>query len=342
MGESAEKLSWQDVIAHDVLLPPRPVTQVKRSALARYQTLRYVLFAVVTILQLVLLWTIDSSPIAMIPYALLNVLIGYYYVNSIVRIVRNNRQWKKAELTPIGEATPGLVKIKGRARHLHDLYLPDTAIPAVYYRRRRFAYAIGVRHPTGKNLMEEITTEDNPFLVEDETGAMLVDPRRAKINLPSKRHVYPEDSVADFFTKGWDWEEIDFLEDGEMVYVIGFVQTVDDDQSPREALKRIMLRELKQNPAKRSAYDRNGDNRLDENEWEAARRDAQAQAAIRAADFLMIGKPPLWGMLHAISTGALVKYRMSTLLLEIGHWFLTLIIFTLIYLMLFIPFFAGR
>ena len=47
-------------------------------------------------------------------------------------------------------------------------------------------------------------------------------------------------------------------------------------------------------------------------------------------------------MLHAISTGALVKYRMSTLLLEIGHWFLTLIIFTLIYLMLFIPFFAGR
>jgi hypothetical protein len=174
----------------------------------------------------------------------------------------------------------GTVEVSGQALSPAVLKTPFTLLDCVWYRftveeyrrsGRRSRYVVVARG----------NSEDIPFYVEDETGRITVDPRGALVEVKCRQVTYqsPEGLKLDLLGGGRGSRRITefYIPWQYPVYVIGTAQPAKADPGSEQAEILTRLRELKQSPEKLAAFDLNRDGRIDSEEWERARAEAERE-----------------------------------------------------------------
>jgi len=168
----------------------------------------------------------------------------------------------------------GLVEVHGHARRKYALVAPMTQSPCVWYRLRTYR-----RQGDAWRLISDVHSGHVPFLLEDATGRVTVDPSRARMKAGQHREGIG-DQASMLFGVGTDnekWVE-ETISEGEALYVLGSAATLKNGRKSLHEKKLERLRELKTD---RSAllqnFDSNGDGRIDEDEWQAARETIEEQ-----------------------------------------------------------------
>ncbi len=188
----------------------------------------------------------------------------------------------------IRSAPQGYVELAGRAALMdgEPVIAPLTGLPCAWYRFR-------VEERTEQNKWRSVRSgvSDALFVLEDGTGRCIVDPDGAEV-VKSRREVWygqapggsPRPSAP---ARGWSSTAGEAryryteqrLIPGEELHALGLFRTVGGASEPvdqRQEAARLLER-WKQDPRRMALFDRDGDGRIDEQEWEAARRTARRQ-----------------------------------------------------------------
>jgi E3 ubiquitin ligase len=224
-----------------------------------------------------------------------------------LRYLRRGRDVENTPLSLVRSAAQGAVELEGNVRLMPGppIVSPLSNIQCVWW-----SYKIEHREP-GKKNVEVIArgTSDELFHLDDGTGCCIVDPLGAEV-LPSLQRswrgahehpgIVPRSRTDAFFTFGPYTYTERLLQLGDHIYAQGWFRTQTAVQESDQArVVSSLLAEWKQDQlALLRRFDRDGDGRLNPEEWEAARQAAidevQAQQAERAPDqdLNVLGKPP--------------------------------------------------
>lgn len=218
---------------------------------------------------------------------------GFYFLR-LKRRIENTPTSKTRSLAM------GLVEVQGRAVRKYALVAPMTQMPCVYYRLRKYR-----RDRNNRWVLSSASDSGHvPFYVEDETGRVKVDPRRATVNTRTRQEGHGGQFNMLFGRSGGGGDEKwieDLIPEGTSLYVLGEATAYG---MRRPALReRLMtaLQELKRDPDALSRYDTNGDGRICEQEWAQARADTEERllhaslkadaAAVWPEDRVIIRRP---------------------------------------------------
>lgn len=187
---------------------------------------------------------------------------------------------RRIENTPtsrIRSLAMGMVEIHGRARREYALVAPMTQLPCVYYRIRRY------RRDSRRNW--KLTSDSNsghvPFLVEDSTGRVSVNPLGASVSAGEKQHGSAGQANMLFGVRGESdshdkWVE-ETIAEGTSLYILGTAAVQKSTRKSLQERKIEKLRDLKLDRAKLNKYDADGDGRISADEWQTAREEVEDQ-----------------------------------------------------------------
>jgi hypothetical protein len=217
-------------------------------------------------------------------------LIGFVFG---FRKLRTLRRIENTPTSVVRSMPMGLVELHGVARLEEPLTGPFTAKPVAFWKVTVEEYRRQGRHSRWVTRHKSSST-DQPFYLEDDTGRVLVLPDGAETHLPiDYREKYSGGSlpllVETYLGKqkislGWfgafkrlrftEWH----IEVGQPFYLHGLAQERPDlRQRQRDRVNEI-LRDVREDPEAVEALDTNRDGRVDDLEWEQARRSAVVQA----------------------------------------------------------------
>lgn len=188
----------------------------------------------------------------------------------------------------IRSAPQGYVELTGQARLMpgEPIQSPLSGRRCVWYR-----YSVERRSEGGRDWsLVENATSDAIFLIDDGTGACIVDPEGARVIASLQRRWYgqqrrpgvePVDRgwIARLFPTGpYRYRETLIRED-EPLYAIGqLVALGSADPALPQAEIRDLLRAWKRDPAAlKRRFDRDGDRQISPEEWEWARQEAERE-----------------------------------------------------------------
>jgi hypothetical protein len=185
---------------------------------------------------------------------------------------------RRIENTPtsrIRSLAMGMVEIHGRARRQYALVSPMTQIPCVYYRIRRYRR----NERSNWKLTSDTNSGHVPFMIEDETGQVSVNPFGASVSAGEKHQGSAGQSNMMFGARGESdsnqrWVE-ETIAEGTSLYVLGSAAVL---KKPRKSLnerKIEKLRELKLDRTELNKYDTDGDGQISADEWQSAREDVE-------------------------------------------------------------------
>ena len=228
--------------------------------------------------------------------------------------LRLKRQMENTPTSRARSVAMGMVEIQGRAIRRYALVSPMTHLACVHWRLEKF------RRDQNEQWKSVGVSSSGPvpFELEDATGRITIDPRGAGIRPRHRQEGFPGQMSMLFSGLGSSdqqekWVE-EILGEGATLYVLGFAS------APR--LQRLSLRErtierlrrLKSDPQALQRYDRDGDGRISEVEWESARQseeklalhDSLQQTETSGQDSLrpQIGRPPQRGLPFLIAESA--------------------------------------
>ena len=182
--------------------------------------------------------------------------------------LRQRRHMQNTPTSRVRSLAMGMVEVKGRALRRYALVSPMAQIPCVYYRLTRY-------RRQGKDRqwkVSSISTSNNvPFALEDDTGKVTIDPAGCRVRAGSRHEGTPGGGAF----HSWDddgekWVE-EVITDGTLLYVLGYA-SVQQNGAPDRHQRRIKaLRELKRDRGKLARFDTDGDGRINQEEWDAAR-----------------------------------------------------------------------
>ncbi|MDD3802140.1 MAG: GIDE domain-containing protein [Desulfuromonas thiophila] len=190
----------------------------------------------------------------------------------------------------------GRVEIQGQARRLYALVSPLTQLPCVYYSLKR--YRRNARD-NGWDLVSSRSSGAVPFALEDATGSIRIDPAGARLRPSQTQEIFGNSHLplATGLANNEKWRE-EIIADGAPLYVLGYAHSR-RQHADQQGLLRQRLRDLKQDSAKLRDYDRNGDGRIDSQEWDEARQAQQRQLLLEqlrpdreAEAETWVGRPP--------------------------------------------------
>lgn len=187
---------------------------------------------------------------------------------------------RRMENTPTSKTRSlamGLVEVHGRARRKYALVSPMSQLPCTYYRLRRYRRDRNNRW----RLSSSKDSAHVPFYLEDDTGRVLIDPQRATVSPRNRQQGFGGQQnllldKASHIDRDEKWIE-ETIAEGTRLYVLG---QATENRAHRPPLRQRLaeaLRELKRDPAALSRYDSNGDGKIDEQEWNQARRQVEQQ-----------------------------------------------------------------
>jgi hypothetical protein len=165
-----------------------------------------------------------------------------------------------ASPTPIGRLAAGPVRVTGRVRRAEELLdSPVTGTPCVAFLVSLLSH--------GKTPTRERLTYARPFLVEDETGSVLVDPGTSyaaalapgkqysvtALNLPPRRRadLWQAFQIPSHHRYSWFFDDLNFwredlLVEGRIVSVAGYamedVHASGESAGPRQLPTRLVIR----------------------------------------------------------------------------------------------------
>ncbi len=185
---------------------------------------------------------------------------GFYFI-------RLKRQMENTPTSKVRSVAMGMVEVKGRAVRQYALISPMSHVPCVYYRLTKYH-----REDNKQWTVTSISSSDNvPFYLEDDTGQISIDPSGCKVRAGTKQEGAPGQVGLTRFEECDDkWVE-EIIVESTLLYVLGFA-SVKREQGPTLTEQKIeALRELKRNPQNLQQFDSDGDGKISEDEWEAAR-----------------------------------------------------------------------
>jgi E3 Ubiquitin ligase len=239
----------------------------------------------------------DLYNMAPLHFSILVLVSGAFAAYFFYLIWRNFRRARVIEDTPtarVRSAPQGYVELQGQASSLPEqpVIAPLTRTACVWFRFRIEREQHNSR--SGSRWAEvESGASETPFLLSDDTGGCLVDPRRAEVSPALKKVWYGRSKWPGVAGRGgllglltggryrYTEERID----GGDLYVLGWFDSVRSTDSPAGEELSALLREWKRDqPALLRRFDSDADGRIDEREWQTARQTAHRQVlADRAA-----------------------------------------------------------
>ncbi len=245
--------------------------------------------------------THDLQTMAGLHYAVFVFVVGAFALYFFYLIWRNFHRARVIADTPtakVRSAPQGYVELEGGARPLPDrpVLAPLTQTACVWYRYKIEREKRSSR--SGSHWSEvESGRSETPFVFFDDTGECLVDPRRADVTPVVKkvwygRSKWPGSPGGDGFFGGLLGSRYRYTEErieaGD-VYVLGWFDTVrSTDTALGEEMAGLLKRWKQDQPGLLRRFDRNGDGRIDEQEWQgarqAARRELIRDRAVRSAE----------------------------------------------------------
>ncbi len=194
----------------------------------------------------------------------------------------SRRAWRLAD-TPIARirsAPQGYVELYGRARLLPGppILAPLSGLPCAWYR-----YRVEERTEGGRWWPVDADDSDNLFALDDGAGQCVVDPEGADF-IKTRRDIWYGSLGGARIHALWGigaayrYTEQRILP-GEELHVIGQFRTVGGARETLDTRQEVadLLERWKRDPRRMALFDRNGDGRIDAEEWEAARRAAHQQ-----------------------------------------------------------------
>lgn len=208
--------------------------------------------------------------------------VGLVWLIHALILLRYKRIIENTPTSKMRSLAMGLVEVSGRARRYYDVRAPYSGTACVYYRCR--VYHEG-GHGRAWTLVQDIASGQLPFYVEDHTGTVRIEPRRAVFNISkprqdfgSGRHPFHPGGQEGFSGRKVVEE---LIPEGATVYVLGAARTVKRGKTTREGMME-RLRWLKRDPEQLSRYDRNHDGHIDTGEWDMAVADVEQQVLIES------------------------------------------------------------
>ncbi len=213
-------------------------------------------------------------------------------------MVRNLKRARLIEDTPtsrIRSAPQGYVELHGFARRdeAEPLLAPLTQTPCLWYRYRIEREERGNRHRSWRVVESGIS--ERAFRLDDDSGHCSVLPQRAEVT-PTRRQQWrgnrrhPLKATPDglpgllkgVLTAGSRYRYTEErLHDGDWLYLTGWFESTHPPSAEVQAAERSrqLLRDWKQDqPQLLARFDRDGDGRIDLQEWEQARAAAAGKA----------------------------------------------------------------
>ena len=207
-------------------------------------------------------------------------------------VLRRKRMIENVPASRIRSVAMGLAELSGAVRQKTAVLAPITGTRCCY-----FKYTIE-KLTGGKNRhwkVIESGTSNEPFLLEDPTGRILVDPAGADTVLRmAHRAIQRDGGLFGAKRRYTEWRLID----GQRIYVLGSVRKQRDAAHERRVALTERLRSLKQDPERLSRFDADGDGAISAPEWEravaAARdgltREEAARGPVPQEEDLVIGR----------------------------------------------------
>ena len=237
---------------------------------------------------------------------LLLAALGFYTATKYMFL---KRRIENTPTSKIRSMAMGMVEAHGQAKRLYALVSPISSLPCVYYRikkyrRKRFAsrsHMFSSRSDSQWALVSITSSNSVPFLLEDETGAVQVNPAGARLQTRTNHSGYGSGASLPFMrneehNENERWEE-EVIPAGTHVYILGFAQHA--PTAPPTQTLREELQQLKTDPSRMQQYDTNADGHIDAEEWDQARKDMQNRLLLQQLDnaetstgAAFIGKPP--------------------------------------------------
>lgn len=213
--------------------------------------------------------------------------------------LRLKRRIEDTPTSRIRSLAMGLVEVSGRATRRYALVAPMTQGACVWYRLSKYR--------RDRNHSWKLTSQSDsshvPFALDDGSGQVVVDPAGATIKVKTEQTGYPGEStlLGAVVDGGPDekWVE-ELIYEGTTLYVLAYARPVRGVRPSLRERTVAAVRRLKLDPRALHRYDADGDGRLDADEWQAARDDAERLAAaeqlgersLPVIDHALLGKPP--------------------------------------------------
>lgn len=215
--------------------------------------------------------------------------------------VRLKRRVENTPTSKIRSIAMGLVEVHGKAWRQYALVAPMTQSACVYYRLRKYR-----RENNNKwRLIKDVDSSHVAFQVDDGTGRVTVDPKGAAVKAKTRQSGYPGQTALTFTAfdssdENEKWVE-DVIYEGTTIYVLGFAQPIRKERRSLRERTVEKLRALKLDRRALQRYDADNDGRISEDEWQAARIDAEqtalkehlaeGTARKRQEEHVVIGRP---------------------------------------------------
>lgn len=297
-------------------LPPPPEAEITGGGFARWKIRKYLWLVPIALFSLALVMQHPALRAAAFRFAidhgalpaLLSLLLAWRGFHAL----HLKRQVENTPTSKVRSLAMGLVELHGRAERLYALVSPMSHMPCVWYRISKFRIEEnGTRQPLGSNDSGPL-----PFYLDDGTGRALVSPKGAKICAQTRHEGSPSGGLL-FATASISsdehWVE-EIIPEGTWLYVLGFARPW--RQEPASLKERVIerLRHLKSSPDKMKRFDYDGDGRICDSEWSAARREVEQelleeslsdeQDSRLGAEKAEIGRPPQRGLPFIIAEAA--------------------------------------
>ncbi len=201
----------------------------------------------------------------------------------------------------------GMTELAGRARPYYDLRTAHTLTRCIFYECRYYKYQRS-RDTNRWRLTRTISSGKLAFYLEDETGRVLINPGGAYYSITRTSQTIHGRFIPSLAIKLEDPNTRvteDLIPLGARIYVLGSAHLQRQGKKHRERLVE-RLRSLKADAARMARYDSDGDGRIDEREWEAARADMEQQvyaeslAADQGVRETVVVEKPRFGLLPFI------------------------------------------
>jgi len=221
MVSSEQNAGEQSQNYEGVLLPPlEPRQDSGSSGLISMESCNIVFPLILYTIQIYLITLSEDRSDMLWHFGLWYLFPAALFVFRYWRASVKSHVWEDIPLTKIGELSPGMVKVEGSTRRLHDLTIPGTDKKVVYYKSEKY---IG---SDDKRVMSEVSNSaDNPFLLVDDTGSVLFDPREAIIDCTESIEVDapPENRQIVVYS-------VSYIPEDQPMTVVGFAHPPDDEQ----------------------------------------------------------------------------------------------------------------
>lgn len=195
--------------------------------------------------------------------------IGLY---AWLRCLRHVRAIHDTPTSRIASAAQGYVELKGNGRSLPGItvHSPARHLPCLWYRYRRYA------RRDNKWFLEDSGESETEFLIDDGGGQCMLRPYDAEI-VSDRIDTYVEGDVRHV-------EETLLV--GETIHALGlFVSRNGHRESDARRTLDVVLTEWKSDQSELGTrFDRNGDGRIDDEEWGEALAAAHREVGNRQAD----------------------------------------------------------